>query len=425
MSNNMNSASDIAEDLNSLSSDPKQTLLQISHTKPGSDYSGYTTPADMELMNNAVFYETTKSSFAEFSNRHPELLFQRKYYRFVRTLGDGSTATVIEADWLPKGRKVAIKIIEKDRIKKYVESIKVEVDILSQVDHPNLLGLLDWGFSKKAIYLVTELAEGGELFDRILDNGHFDENDACVVLYTVIDAMKYLHSRNIIHRDIKPENIFMRDKNHTDYTDIVLGDFGMSTIIEHEDIRVHTQLGTCGYIAPEILLNEGYGKPCDIWSLGVMTYVLLTGMSPFRGDSFERELNDIMRGPLRMSEWFWADISSEAKDFTRNCLRIAPQRRPTAAECLQHPWFSNIKQKIEISGQKPVQVNEIQDTSLQVERTIAEASNSILGRSDASLTGGSTPPKSLLHRLKNFLGRDKQRKTLKHPPVLWESIDMD
>jgi serine/threonine protein kinase len=133
----------------------------------------------------------------------PELAFKRKQYHFFKTLGSGTYATVMEAKWLPTQQMVAVKVMKKSRMKGQEKSLKTELDILASVEHPNLLKLLDWGFDKDTICIVTELARGGELFDRIIATGFLFERDVADVIRSVLKAVSYLHAKNIVHRDLK------------------------------------------------------------------------------------------------------------------------------------------------------------------------------------------------------------------------------
>lgn len=183
------------------------------------------------------------------------------------------------------------------------QSIKQEIDILSKVKHPNLLQLLDWGVGATQIFLVTEYAAGGELFDRIVADGKFSEFDAATVMCVLMDALAYLHALGICHRDLKPENIFMRDPQHRDFTDIVIGDFGVSKMYDQQHTMMRSQIGTYGYAAPEIMMAlHPYTSSADMFSVGVIAYVLMSGTFPYSTDSFDSELEDILQHKLTFDE---------------------------------------------------------------------------------------------------------------------------
>ena len=176
------------------------SLLQLAPKPP--EFQGNTQPCPLSVIIKAI--ASTESDSDNLLKQHPQFAFPRHYYKFSRTLGSGAFATVVEAEWLPRcSERVAVKMIEKRKARGDEISIKNEIDILCRVQHPHLLRLFDWGFGRKTIYMVTELARGGELFDRIEQNGHFYEFDAALVLYTVLDAVRYLHENDIIHRDLK------------------------------------------------------------------------------------------------------------------------------------------------------------------------------------------------------------------------------
>jgi serine/threonine protein kinase len=146
----------------------------------------------------------------------------------------------------------------------------------------------------------------------------------------------------------------MRDPDHLNFSDVLIGDFGISSFLTQDRTFLKTKAGSYGYIASEVLMENGYSKPCDIWSIGIITYVLLTGMSPYNGESFEAELTDILDHQLTYDEPFWSNISRDAKDFTKSCLKLSPHLRQTAEDALQHPWLSkHHKERNQISTKSP------------------------------------------------------------------------
>jgi len=156
-----------------------------------------------------------------------------------------------------------------------------EINILKEIDHPNIVNMYEFFEDEKRYYLVTEICKGGELFDEILQRGKFSERDGAVLMKQVLSCINYCHQNNIVHRDLKPENILLEQNKEFDAIKII--DFGTSLVYDPNK-NLDEKLGTPYYIAPEVL-NKNYNSKCDIWSCGVICYILLSGMPPFNGQS--------------------------------------------------------------------------------------------------------------------------------------------
>lgn len=204
--------------------------------------------------------------------------------------------------------------------------------------HQNILTLVDYFETMNNLYLVTDLALGGELFDRICRKGSYYEADAADLVRATLSAVAYLHDHGIVHRDLKPENLLFRTPE--DNADLLIADFGLSRVMDEQQFHVlTTTCGTPGYMAPEIFKKTGHGKPVDIWALGVITYFLLCGYTPFDRDSDFEEMQAILNADYSFTPVdYWRGVSESAKDFIRRCLTIDPARRMTAHEALQHPF---------------------------------------------------------------------------------------
>lgn len=206
--------------------------------------------------------------------------------------------------------------------------------------HQNILTLVDYFETLNNLYLVTDLALGGELFDRICRKGSYYESDAADLIRATLSAVAYLHDHGIVHRDLKPENLLFRTPE--DNADLLIADFGLSRIMDEEQFHVlTTTCGTPGYMAPEIFKKTGHGKPVDIWAIGVITYFLLCGYTPFDRDSNLEEMQAILVADYSFTPIeYWRGVSVQAREFIKRCLTIDPTKRLTAYEALSHPFVT-------------------------------------------------------------------------------------
>ncbi|CAO3621062.1 unnamed protein product [Mucor fragilis] len=263
-------------------------------------------------------------------------------YKTGKVLGNGTYATVKEAMHVDTKKFYAVKVISKKLMEGREHMIRNEINILRKVSegHKNILSLVDYFETMNNLYLVTDLALGGELFDRICQKGSYTEQDAANIIRTVCDAVAYLHDNGVVHRDLKPENLIFRTPDED--SDLLVADFGLSRIIDSDKFDVlRTTCGTPGYMAPEIFKRVGHGKPVDMWAIGVIAYFLLCGYTPFEGENSIEEMNAITRADYHFHEEYWSEVSDKAKFFIQRCLTINPEDRITAHQALAHPWLSS------------------------------------------------------------------------------------
>ncbi|KAH8833752.1 kinase-like domain-containing protein [Flagelloscypha sp. PMI_526] len=276
-------------------------------------------------------------------------------YRTGRTLGSGTYAIVKEAIHIKTGKYYACKVINKKLMEGREYMVRNEISVLKRVSsgHKNIVTLHDYFETTHNLYLCFDLCTGGELFDRICAKGNYYEADASNLIRTIFAAVKHIHDSGIVHRDLKPENLLFRTK--AEDADIMIADFGLSRVMEEEKLSLLTEIcGTPGYMAPEIFRKTGHSKPVDVWAMGVITYFLLAGYTPFDRDTQHQEMEAILAGDYSFApEEYWANVSDTAKEFITQCLTNDPTKRPTAGQMLQHKWLDTDQQHYVSDPQSP------------------------------------------------------------------------
>lgn len=262
----------------------------------------------------------------------------RSTYNIGKELGRGQFGVTHLCTHKVTGEQFACKTIAKRKLvnKEDIEDVRREVQIMHHLTgQPNIVELKGAYEDKHSVHLVMELCAGGELFDRIIAKGHYTERAAASLLRTIVQIVHTCHSMGVIHRDLKPENFLLLNK--TENAPLKATDFGLSVFYKQGEVFKDI-VGSAYYIAPEVLKRR-YGPEVDIWSIGVMLYILLSGVPPFWAESEHGIFNAILRGHVDFSSDPWPSISPGAKDLVRKMLTSDPKQRLTAFQVLNHPWI--------------------------------------------------------------------------------------
>lgn len=251
-----------------------------------------------------------------------------------KLLGKGSFAKVYHARNVKTSESVAIKVIDKDKIKKcgLMDQIIQEISVMKLVKHPNIVQLYEVMATKTKIYFVIEYVKGGELFKKV-QRGRLKEDVARTYFQQLISAVDFCHTRQVYHRDLKPENLLLDGSRN-----LKISDFGLSALpnCKRKDGLLHTICGTPAYVAPEVISQKGYdGAKADIWACGVILYVLLAGYLPFQDKNMMDMYKKICKAELKWPSWF----SSDVRKLLRRILHPNPNRRISIEEIRTHPWF--------------------------------------------------------------------------------------
>ncbi|KAI4316395.1 hypothetical protein L6164_024379 [Bauhinia variegata] len=255
-------------------------------------------------------------------------------YEMGRLLGKGTFAKVYHGKHIASGESVAIKVISKEQVRRegMMEQIKREISVMRLVRHPNIVELKEVMATKTKIFFVMEYVRGGELFAKVA-KGKLKEDMARKYFQQLISAVDFCHSRGVSHRDLKPENLLLDESEN-----LKISDFGLSALPEQlrNDGLLHTQCGTPAYVAPEVLRRKGYdGSKTDIWSCGVILYVLLAGFLPFQEENLMCMYNKVFKADFQYPPWF----SAESRRLISKILVADPDRRITIPAIMRVPWF--------------------------------------------------------------------------------------
>ena len=270
---------------------------------------------------------------------NPEKIYIKK-----KLLGSGAFGEVWLVHHKNLDRDFAMKIIKKRKNKSNEErEILNEIEILKKLDHPKILKIVDFYSKVKKYYIITEYCPEGELFNEIIKVGRFDEGQTAFIINQILKAISYCHRNHIIHRDIKPENIMITKREKNGCLQVKLIDFGTAKIFEKGQSE-NRYVGSSYYMAPEVLKRK-YDEKCDLWSIGVIFYILLTGRPPFDGNDDEEILKNVEKGVYDKTSYPFPSLSSLAKDLINKLLQYDPKKRISAEEALEHQWFKTAEFK--------------------------------------------------------------------------------
>ena len=273
-----------------------------------------------------------------------------KYYEILETIGEGSFGVVYRV--FKKNTKPPIYRAMKKISKQQQDldndseiSLINEINILKRLDHPNIMKIYEYYNTENEIYIISELCEGGELFDKITQEKYFTENSSKIIMKQLFSAIDFCHSNGVIHRDLKPENILLTKKEINSIFDfqIKVIDFGTSARFI-KGATLHKIIGTPFYVAPEVLVNN-YNEKCDLWSCGVILYIMLCGVPPFTGETDDEIYCAVKQGRVNFDEAEWDEVSSDAKDLIMKLLTKDINKRYSARQALSHPWIKKMKSK--------------------------------------------------------------------------------
>jgi len=269
-------------------------------------------------------------------NDHP-----KKKYKIIKLIGTGSYGKVYLAENIFTHESIAMKEIKKSTEDLLSDGeIMDEINILKNLDHPDIVRIMEFYNTEQSYFIINEYCPGGELFEQV--NKKFSETQIAVMFRQILSGLAYLHSNNIIHRDLKLENILIKEiekskETNEDLFNLKIIDFGTAKIFD-KNKKERIIVGSSYYIAPEVI-NKKYSQECDMWSAGVILYMFIVGHAPFDGRTDKEIMGKIKQGNYSKNDERWIYASKEVKDLIQKLLVIEPEKRLTAIEALKHPWF--------------------------------------------------------------------------------------
>ena len=276
-------------------------------------------------------------------------------YDSLKVLGEGAFGKVEKVRHKISKQIRAMKVIHKDQIQLGSEDEQAlinEINIVKTLDHPNIMKVFEYYNTDNCLYIISELLSGGELFDKIKDNKFIKEDVCAYLMKQIFPAVDFCHEKKIIHRDLKPENVLIESEEEAkkEFFTVKLIDFGTSDKMKKGQ-KLNEQVGTPYYTAPEVIKNN-YNEKCDLWSCGVIMYLMLCGKQPFEGDNDEEIYDKIRKCNINFLDEEWDIISNDAKDLIKKLLIKDPNKRYSAKEALAHPWIIKNKNIVKIDNDK-------------------------------------------------------------------------
>ena len=267
--------------------------------------------------------------------------FTEVYRLHDKPLGSGAYGEVWLCNHLITNELRAVKILLKDGMPQEEmdnSSVFVEVEILKSLDHPNILKVFEYFEDPTRYYIVMEFCKGGDVFDKLEKLSKFTEPQAATVIAQLLAGLNYLHGRKIIHRDIKPENLLLCESQNPQELNIKIIDFNVATANKKSNTEV---IGTTDYMAPEVFKGR-YDEKCDIWGVGVILYMLISGGVPFPGKDDSEIEKKIMKGSFVLEKGLWNGVSADCKDLIKKMMVVAPENRFSAVDALNHAWIQRL-----------------------------------------------------------------------------------
>ena len=258
-------------------------------------------------------------------------------YELGEVIGHGVSSIVRMAVKRSSGQRFAAKCVDTQQFSGSLEMLQSELATLKTCQHPNIVRFFADYYSPTHHVVILDYLSGGDLFDRIAASGHLDELESARILRMAAEAVSYLHSKHIAHRDLKPENFMFRDP--TPDSILVLTDFGFARTVPEDGLMMKTTCGTAQYVAPEVLLLQGYGVKVDVWSLGVIVYIMLCGYPPFYHENDSVLFQIILRGEVIFDDRYWHYITYPALDLIDQMLQVDPSKRLSIDRVLENPWL--------------------------------------------------------------------------------------
>uniref|UniRef100_A0A3B3BDM4 calcium/calmodulin-dependent protein kinase n=1 Tax=Oryzias melastigma TaxID=30732 RepID=A0A3B3BDM4_ORYME len=259
-------------------------------------------------------------------------------YQLYEELGKGAFSVVRRCMKISSGQEYAAKIINTKKLSaRDHQKLEREARICRLLKHPNIVRLHDSISEEGFHYLVFDLVTGGELFEDIVAREYYSEADASHCIQQILESVNYCHNNDVVHRDLKPENLLLASKLKG--AAVKLADFGLAIEVQGDQQAWFGFAGTPGYLSPEVLRKDPYGKPVDMWACGVILYILLVGYPPFWDEDQHRLYQQIKAGAYDFPSPEWDTVTPEAKDLINKMLTINPAKRVTATDALKHPWI--------------------------------------------------------------------------------------